>query len=204
MDFLPLFLPGFLIFPAHLHKTGILYTDHCNHSHLRKYIASLCDNPSFRDSVQSIHRHECTDRLPDARHSILRSTVWCRLRCNPVCLSPVRTMACIRRQSRKIRQMESRITVSPSHSGSGCPADVSAVYTSCLSFLRKPSVPARALFLPEVLPLLTEPIRSIPVRSYLRSRSVSQKHTGKSRRLFQILRSSSGFRFPRPSYRLHG
>ena len=31
-----------------------------------------------------------------------------------------------------------------------------------------------------------------------------QKHTGKSRRLFQILRSSSGFRFPRPSYRLHG
>ena len=77
-------------------------------------------------------------------------------------------------------------------------------YTSCLSFLRKPSVPARALFLPEVLPLLTEPIRSIPVRSYLRSRSMSQKHTGKSRRLFQILRSSSGFRFPRPSYRLHG
>ena len=198
MDFLPLFLPAFLIFPVRLHKTDIPYTDHCNHSHPGKYIASLCDNPSFRDSVQSIHRHECTDRLPDARHSILRSTVWCRLRCNPVCLSPVRTMACIRRQSRKIRQMESRITVSPSHSGSGCPADVSAVYTSCLSFLRKPSDPARVLFQPEALLLLTEPIRNIPVLWYLPSRSVSQKHTDKSRRLFQILQNSFGFRCRHP------
>ena len=195
---MPLFLPAFLIFPVRLHKTDILYTDHCNHSHPGKYIASLCDNPSFRDSVQSIRRRGCMDRLPDARHSILHSTVWCRLRYTPVCLLPDRTMAYIHLLFQRILQTESQTTVSPSHSESEYPADVSAAYTSCLSFLQKPSDPARVLFQPEALLLLTEPIRNIPVLGYLPSRSVSQKHTDKSRRLFQILQNSFGFRCRHP------
>ena len=138
------------------------------------------------------------DRLPDVRHSILHSTVWCRLRYTPVCLLPDRTMAYIHLLFQRILQTESQTTVSPSHSESEYPADVSAVYTSCLSFLQKPSDPARVLFQPEALLLLTEPIRNIPVLWYLPSRSVSQKHTDKSRRLFQILQNSFGFRCRHP------